>query len=397
MATALWNAVQHVRVGGRWCGGAESLEKRALLSAVLKPAWFDENLFGLSLTGTDGNDQIRVVLLGQHRLQVYGIEGVADGTIFENIFSMGINGGKGDDVIRVEGSYGATFNLGGGEGTDLLVNAADTGAGLHGGEGDDTMIGSAHHDTFSTEPGNDVYYGGEGPDDRNDGKDRSDPDDELYEGADTLFHYGEHDFGFTGLRLVVRLDKGTIPEDGFGGRDRIYDIENVNSVADTDDIIFGDHQANRILADYGRDSVFAGAGDDTIIANKGYATILAGAGDDTVYSSVWNVSYIDGGAGADVLHIGGFTQIPVGDTIVADKHDDVRYNLRPLDPEEPREAKILEELERKQREATAKRGKGLRLASVVGNWDKHESAFENLLGKSMKKRAVIGKPRWMNR
>jgi hypothetical protein len=88
-----------------------------------------ESLFyELELIGSDGDDRIIVKRLKQpgrarqeyDDVAVYGVPGVADGTVFKKIHRLIVRGGGGDDLIRV-GVVGSFTNVYGDGGDDTLV------------------------------------------------------------------------------------------------------------------------------------------------------------------------------------------------------------------------------------------------------------------------------------
>ena len=122
----------------------------------------------LALYGTDQDDVIGIepgALPGQ--VIVTGVAGVADGTQFDNIASVSVSAGAGDDTVTVNMTSVDAENalwptIYGEEGDYLLT--AQAGAELVDGAGNDTLIDSEGDDKFWPDRGNDVIRGGAGMD-----------------------------------------------------------------------------------------------------------------------------------------------------------------------------------------------------------------------------------------
>ena len=173
----------------------ESLERRQLMSAVASAVAGVQLPPGplLSFRGTGGADTIRVSLHDGDATRL-------DVTINNKVTTVGldtfgvllINGGAGDDDIRVDESAGAvnkTLVLLGGSGNDTLVGGSGNdwlsggngndalfgGAGdnhLLGGNGNDSLVGGDGNDTLSGDNGTDTLDGGLGADTLAGGKGR---------------------------------------------------------------------------------------------------------------------------------------------------------------------------------------------------------------------------------
>jgi len=258
-----------------------------------------------SLNGGDGND----VLFGDYFLgfDIASININLNDYLDDNItvespnpiqFSIGsgnegndfISGGAGDD-IAIGDKGNDTIN--GDEGKDFLIGSADDDI-IHGGDGDDIIIGDylvpqgfsvplpdgqfnvdlgpAGNDTMSGGAGNDVISGDDGID---------------------AVSYRQDPQGVTvNLGSLFNPGVGTA-QDGFGGTDLLFGIENVIGSSFNDNIT-GDTNSNVITAGAGNDIVSAGGGNDTLFGEEGNDFLDGGDGDDV----------LNGGPGGDIL-IGG--------------------------------------------------------------------------------------------
>jgi len=266
-----------------------------------------------SVRGGQGND-----LIG-----TYGSSHATGGIINTGIEGSQIQGGNGNDTINIDLSAtltGSGFTIGGNSGEDSIMFSAatvDVKAGaIRGGKGEDTISflngQSALNFTVAGGAGNDVidvsvsakYEKGLIAGDK----------DNTVEGNDTINISGS---AMSGSTII-----------GGGGNDSIVftsmdqDISGlVQGGKGNDFIVFHTGIANfkdsTFKGGQGNDSISfsnAEAGDGTALLNSGY--IFLGAGDDTI-----NLAYtiagatagvvattIEGGAGADKLHISGINK-----------------------------------------------------------------------------------------
>ena len=254
-----------------------------------------------TLYGTDGDDTI-VVTPGEAagEIRVSGITGVADGTLFSGINTLTIRGGSGNDRITVDSGQ-VWSDVYGGDGDDVLI-ATGRADNLHGGRGNDLIAGSIQDQNLDDGPGNDTIDGGGGI-------------DSLYVGWPCLPEDPSSGHGEDATSgVVVRMDLGTVPNDGFGGQDIIANIRDVYVGSPLNDVVYGDDQDNRIVCSdnscrYGSDTIYGGGGDDWIGISKASGLLSGGDGNDTLFAlSVDSVDVImDGGAGQDTYstHIAG--------------------------------------------------------------------------------------------
>ncbi len=203
-----------------------------------------------------------------------------------------ISGGAGDD-LAIGDRGNDTIN--GDEGNDSLIGSADDDI-INGGDGDDLIIGdylvpegfsisSPDGDEFTIDfgpAGNDILSGGAGNDVISGDA-----------GIDTVT-YAQDPNGVTvtlGLLFIPGVGNA---QDGFGGNDLLFGIENITG-SSFNDTLTGDLVGNVITAGAGDDFVSGGEGNDTLFGEEG-KDILNGDGGDDV---------LNGGKGADILN-GGF-------------------------------------------------------------------------------------------
>jgi len=201
-----------------------------------------------------------------------------------------ISGGAGDD-IAIGDRGNDTIN--GDEGKDFLIGSADDDI-INGGDGDDIIIGDylvpqgfsvpLPNGQFNVDlgpAGNDIMSGGAG-------NDVISGDD----GIDTASYRQDPQGVTVNLGSLFNPGVGTA-QDGFGGTDLLFGIENVIGSSFNDNIT-GDTNSNVITAGAGEDIVSAGGGNDTLFGEEGKDFLDGGDGDDV----------LNGGPGGDIL-IGG--------------------------------------------------------------------------------------------
>ncbi len=243
----------------------ESLESRRLLSAELLGTG------ELVLIGTDGAD---VIIVGEGpgvgQVEVFGVDGVADGEVFQGVNALTIRLGAGNDSAEITGSPTDTQG-------DLLI------ASIEGSRGDDQIIGGPANDSIKGGGGNDDLSGGAGNDviKGNNGDDVMRGDD----GNDRLVGGDGNDqlFGGDG---VDRLLGNTHTDQLFGedGADRLVG-------GSGNDLLEGGNGNDELFGKNGRDNLFGGAGDDFLKGNAAKDFLHGGDGNDV----------LQGGAGADIL------------------------------------------------------------------------------------------------
>lgn len=238
-----------------------------------------------------------------------------------------IQGGAGDDTIngdagndRLYGQAGAD-TINGGDGNDTIYgdNTTEESSGgndtLSGGAGDDTIIASGGDDILNGGDGRDRLYGGAGADTLNGGA----GDDIFYGGAGTDILTFINDTA--GVFVDLLASRAT---DGSGGRDAVFEIENVRG-SNYNDTMWGNNSANTIYGENGNDTLYGALGNDTIYGGDGIDiiygdnrvaglsdgndilyggngndTLIGFGGDDTLYGEAGNDT-LWGGLGADTF------------------------------------------------------------------------------------------------
>ena len=183
-------------------------------------------------------------------------------------------GGLGDDVLR--GGADAD-ELDGFLGDDLI----------YGGDGDDALFGSYGDDTIDGGAGNDLIDGGKG---------------QVVFGATYDTTTSSDTITFTGATSAVdvSLTDETVYDDGQGGVDKIYDIENVVGT-EFGDYVYGNVEDNLILGNGGDDELYGSYGYDVIFGGDGNDLIKGGYNDDSLYGGIGNDT-IEGDGSDDLIH-----------------------------------------------------------------------------------------------
>ncbi|AGY56824.1 M91 family zinc metallopeptidase [Gloeobacter kilaueensis] len=247
----------------------------------------------ITLAGGDRNDTFNVTSHCDHDGNIDGVT-VRDGRgrghdyLGADADHLTIDGGKGDDTIRVDASVHNAMHLVGGDGNDRISGGSGDDR-IEGGAGNDDISGGAGKDFIDGGQGNDYLRGGAGKDrliggDGNDlisgGADRDyidggKGDDELYgnDGDDTIY-------GGQGKDLVSG-DAGNDYLEGGKGDDTV-------SGGTGDDFVSGGR---------GNDAVLGGEGNDTLNGGEGKDRLVGSSGDDTLYAD--SSDRTDGGAGTN--------------------------------------------------------------------------------------------------
>ncbi|WP_437607929.1 hypothetical protein WMF20_44690 [Sorangium sp. So ce834] len=301
-------------------------------------AWNREELKGMALTGSTGDDVI---------------------TAFET--SDTVSGGAGNDWIL---GRGGDDDLSGGDGNDTLDggdqsdhldggNGDDTLSGgnhddhLLGGAGDDNLLGHAGNDVLDGGAGNDHFTGGDGNDTHfvgglnggNDLVDDATGSNRLVLGADvtpgmvrvrnanrdmiiTVASNGLsrqiavrghfHESGTQGMDVVQIGDPATVTWNradlrllaliGSPENDSIEGFASADTVSGGagDDWIYGLGGNDVLAGDDGNDWIEGGDGDDQLVGGNGNDTLAGGNGNDVIEGGAGNDS-LNGGAGDDVF------------------------------------------------------------------------------------------------
>ena len=196
-------------------------------------------------------DGTTVVFTGIEQIE---IEGVVDGTRFDDVMVSGYVDAQGD---QIDSSDGGADVINAGAGNDIVLAGAgddmvDGGTGddiLFGGSGDDSLFGGFGQDLMEGDDGNDILRG-------------EADNDTLFGGAgnDTLF----------------------------GGSG--------------DDSVFGGTNDDQLWGFDGNDWLEGGDGNDVLNGEDGDDVLVGGAGDDTLWSGSGSDT-LTGGTGADVFGI----------------------------------------------------------------------------------------------
>ncbi len=212
------------RGGGPVC---EALEARVLLSA---------ELLGNGILDVKGSNDDDIVIIQQGAtpgsVVLFGVEGVADGTVFQGVKRLRVKLRLGDDVARIDGTpltpsgeFMPIRMLGQGGADQLEIVTADG-----------TLIGGA---------GNDILFGGP----------------------------GENRIKGLGGQDVIAGGGGNDKLLGGRGNDRIFGEGG-------DDIIRGAGGQDFLRGGTGRDRIFGGSGIDDIFGGRGPDTMTGGTGAD---------------------------------------------------------------------------------------------------------------------
>ncbi|MBT5777896.1 MAG: hypothetical protein HOI02_00645 [Rhodospirillaceae bacterium] len=219
--------------------------------------------------------------------------------------------------------------LDGGDGNDLLIGgmANDVLSGnadddeidgffgddiLFGGDGDDALFGSYGDDTLDGGAGNDIIDGGEGI---------------ILFGSTYNYASSSDTVTFSGATsaIDVNLYENAVYDDGQGGVDDIYGIENVIGTVYSD-FIYGNHENNslfggdgddQLYGEYGYDMLDGGDGNDFMRGGYHEDILLGGSGDDFL-DGEGSADFLDGGFDNDTIYGGSGS-----DTLIGGDGDDI--------------------------------------------------------------------------
>ena len=277
---------------------------------------FQPHQHRLLVTGGDGDGNVVISRDPGGHLFVNGE--AADGATVANTDVIRVNGGDGNDVIRLDETNGP-------------LPAAQ----LFGGDGNDTLTGGSANDQLSGQDGNDSLFGGAGADSLSGGA-----GDDFIAGNDTMFGDDGNDFidGDQGADVaflgggndVFRWDQGDGSDrvDGGSGVDELLfngfgNPENFFFSADGSDALFTRTQGNIVMNLDGIEQVTVNAlgGADTVNINDPSGTGvtefnvnlgIGGVGDNAVdflnINDDANLTVIDNGNGdLTILGLSGAT------------------------------------------------------------------------------------------
>lgn len=198
-----------------------------------------------------------------------------------------INGGGGIDLVRYDwdarwgGNAAVNVNLttgiatDGWGNTDRLVNIED----VIGTNRSDTIVGNLRDNLIIGGAGVDVINGGAG-------RDTAD-----FWTPDVL----------NGAIVNLSLTTNQVQNDGFGNRETLVSIENLNGTSLADNLT-GNRLANRISGYDGNDTINGGAGNDTLVGGRGFDQLTGGTGADVfVFDGLFVVGDAGGGSWGPVI------------------------------------------------------------------------------------------------
>ncbi|MEB3357750.1 MAG: lectin-like protein [Synechococcales bacterium] len=175
-----------------------------------------------------------------------------------------------------------------------VIYAGDGDDSAYGGRGNDELYGEAGSDFLSGEDGDDIVNGGAGDDDL-----RGGAGNDLIDGGE-----GSDEVSYVAATAGVNVDlsQNIATDDGEGGIDQIYNVENlVGSLYN--DTLTGTDEANFINGREGDDVINGLSGNDEITGGEGNNTLSGGSGDDLITAGTGN-DVIDGGDGDDDISAG---------------------------------------------------------------------------------------------
>lgn len=200
---------------------------------------------------------------------------------------VALAGGGGNDTIR---GGSASDYLYGGTGNDTIYGGGGNDS-FWGEDGNDSIIGAAGADVFDGGAGNDTFAGGSGNDTYYGGT-----------GLDVL------DFSTSFAAVNVNLQTNTLTGGDATGDVIGFGVDGIIGSAYNDTLTGADSE-NFSSPDIYTTYIDGGAGDDIIDGRGGSDTLIGGSGADTIYGGSGNDSItggtgndsIDGGAGNDTL------------------------------------------------------------------------------------------------
>jgi Ca2+-binding RTX toxin-like protein len=243
---------------------------------------FDFNSGTLTVTGTDGEDNVEIErvtdpILNTDNVKVWG-NGVLRATVDANsIHFVNVNLKGGDDKFSCDYILTNGLWVSGGAGKDNLSSYIK--ATLDGGDGDDTISGSNSDDVIWGGDGNDVIIGKAGNDIISGGNDN----DSIEGGAGNDLIWG---------------DNGNDTISGNEGADKIYGGAG-------DDVLSGNYLPTVSLNnETDTNEVYGGDGNDILYSNGVLASSLyyGESGNDTIHGETLNGATLDGGTGNDVIY-----------------------------------------------------------------------------------------------
>ena len=195
-----------------------------------------------------------------------------------------VNGGAGDDLIAVQSDLTVPLSIFGGPGNDTIYGGAGNSL-IDGGTGNNTIRAQGGNATIDSN-GTDLVYTGDGQVTVNGGA-----------GSETVFGGAGNDLinGDQGFNFIHAGDGNTTVIGGPSGNTIYGGAGN--------DILQGGAGSDTIYGGPGTDQLFGDAGDDTLYAGSGKTSIYGGAGDDLIFGGP-AANLLDGGAGNNTIVAG---------------------------------------------------------------------------------------------
>jgi Ca2+-binding RTX toxin-like protein len=235
----------------------------------------------LRVTGTEGNDDIKVDDRGPTAGNVIVTRNGASGTFTRSQFTrIEIRGLGGNDKL-----HGFVFSQTGDNNQPNLPMLVHGGAGddeLVGGNGNDTLLGLEGNDTLFGLPGDDLLDGGQGADLMTGGT-----------GADTV------DYHFRNSAVFVDFAGGN--NDGPAGEGDTVSADNEHIIGGNgNDTLIGNDNPNFIRGGPGNDTIRGGGGNDTLVGDGGQDRLFGEGGNDFLDARDGITDLVlDGGADTD--------------------------------------------------------------------------------------------------
>jgi len=229
----------------------------------------DDTIYGNtdsnSLVGGAGNDTLKGSL-GANVLDGGANE---DWAYFDDIVVSGINVTLDTDAISGNGSTGTATLTGY---TNTLIGIEHIKATaladiIRGDHNDNSILSGGGNDTMYSSGGSEYIDGGEG--------------------ADTVIY----NVSGIGSRVTIDLsvtqddlDDSTwaVQEDGFGNKERLYNVENIEGT-DNADFIKGNGQNNTLWGGAGDDTLYGVSANNILVGGAGSDTFRGGIGDNVIY------------------------------------------------------------------------------------------------------------------
>jgi Ca2+-binding RTX toxin-like protein len=250
----------------------ESLEARRLLSVSLSASGV------LTITGTDGDDSIRVGYADSGKVAIFSrllpeADQFFDASLIKKVIIRALGGNDDIGVDETQALFDKPIHVNCGAGNDTF----------RGGLEDDRVLAGPGNDFVEAFGGKNHIEGGAGNDDLRGGDDK----DKIIAGPgnDNLVGFGGND--------LLRGGAGNDTLLGFDGNDLIF-------CGPGNDQAFGGGHNDTMFGGAGNDSLAGETGHDLIFGRVGVDTLLGGDDDDTLWGG-GNEDVVDGGAGNNTI------------------------------------------------------------------------------------------------